>query len=305
MDRLFPDLTRTEAASLLGDARIDVAEADIRIDRRDDRWCAILPGYRVAWFPATREGAERLELDRRILRLLERRCGFRAPRVVAELGPGSDVRTMVPGAVDPHPLYERLSRNADLARRMGRSLGLLLAEQHTRIREDDVKPWLRTRVSWPEPGSWVLSRLPTVIEDTGLIGEIEAILQNYEESLPAASELALVHGDLGVHNIAVDPATDELVGVFDYDGAAWDDRHHDFRYLLFGRDEETMLDAAIDAYKVETGRTVDRRRIDLCNAVCAFSFLAFREGVAAEKRWAGRTLAEDLQWVRHGLARLR
>ena len=259
----------------------------------------------MVWFPATREGAKRLAVDRKILRLIEERCSFEAPRVICEFGPGSDLRTMVPGLADPFALYDKLKRDPVLARRVGRSLGLVLAEQHTRIRRDDVTPWLRTHVSWPEPASLIRSRLPNVVDDFSLIGEVEAVLRSYEEASPPASDLALVHGDLGIHNIAVDPETDELAGVFDYDGAAWDDRHHDFRYLLFDRNEEAMLDAAIDAYQTETALSVDRRRVFLCNAVCAFSFLAFREGVAAEKRWAGRTLAEDLQWVRHALDRLR
>jgi hypothetical protein len=73
-------------------------------------------------------------------------------------------------------------------------------------------------------------------------------------------------------------------GVFDYDSAAWADRHHDFRYLVFSFERE------------------DRRRIWLYNAACAASFLAFRRGVPPERKWCGRTLDEDLRWVRRALA---
>ena len=38
--------------------------------------------------------------------------------------------------------------------------------------------------------------------------------------------------------------------MFDYDGAAWADRHQDFRYLLFpGSADETMLDGALEIYE--------------------------------------------------------
>ena len=87
----------------------------------------------------------------------------------------------------PFSLYDKLKRDAVLARRMGRSLGLVLAEQHARIRRDDVTPWLRTRVSWPEPGILIRSRLPNVVDDFSLIGEVEAVLRSYEEA-SAASE---------------------------------------------------------------------------------------------------------------------
>ena len=36
-------------------------------------------------------------------------------------------------------------------------------------------------------------------------------------------------------------------------------------------------------------------------AACAASFLASRRGVPADERWCGRTLAEDLSWVRNAL----
>ena len=231
MDRTFPTLSPEEAAIFLMEAAVDVVPSEVAVERRDDRWKVALPGHRMAWFPANPEGAERLAIDRKLLRLLEARCRFEAPRIICEFGPGCDVRAMVPGVADPFPLFDRLKRDAAFARRMGRSLGLILAEQHTRIHREDVTPWLRTRVSWPEPGDWIREQLPKVVDDAPLIGEIDAVLRSYEAARPPASHLALVHGDLGVHNISVDPETNDLVGVFDYDGAAWDDRHHDFRLL--------------------------------------------------------------------------
>jgi aminoglycoside phosphotransferase (APT) family kinase protein len=111
-----------------------------------------------------------------------------------------------------------------------------------------------------------------------------------------------VHGDLGLHNIVMHG--DDVAGVFDYDGAAWTDRHHDFRYLMFLWDRETMLETALDVYEASVGRKLDRRRIDLYNAACGASFLASRGDAVAEDRPAGRTLAEDLGWVRGALARL-
>ncbi len=119
----------------------------------------------------------------------------------------------------------------------------------------------------------------------------------------AGADRALVHGDLGLHNLALDPGTDAVNGIFDYDGAAWADRHHDFRYLLFdvGRD---MLDAALEVYEPAIGRCFERGLIRLYNAACAIGFLAFRADVPPDQKSFGRTLAEDLRWVRSALARL-
>src|SRR5262245_57461182 len=116
--------------------------------------------------------------------------------------------------------------------------------------------------------------------------------------------MALVHTDLGLHNIAVDPKTEDVVGLFDYDSAAWADRHHDFRYLLFQETEDTVLDAALAAYEEAIGRRLDRDRIRLYNAGCAIGFLAYRAGTAPDARSCGRTLAEDLSWTTGALSAL-
>lgn len=113
----------------------------------------------------------------------------------------------------------------------------------------------------------------------------------------------MIHGDVGLHNLALDPETDVINGIFDYDSAAWADRHHDFRYLLFDVEREDMLDAALDVYVPLVGRSIDRDRVRLYNAVCAISYLAFRLGTPADARSCGRTLAEDLRWVRVALAK--
>jgi len=107
-----------------------------------------------------------------------------------------------------------------------------------------------------------------------------------------------------LHNLAFDPETDTVNGIFDYDGAVWADRHHDFRYLLFDVGREDMLDAALGVYEPATGRTIDRERIRLYNAACAIGYLAFRSGTPPEQKSCGRTLAEDLCWVQTALSRL-
>lgn len=109
---------------------------------------------------------------------------------------------------------------------------------------------------------------------------------------------------VGLHNLAFDPETDTVNGIFDYDGAVWADRHHDFRYLLFDVSREDMLDAALAVYEPATGRKLDRGRIRLYNAACAISYLAFRSGTRPDQKSCGRTLAEDLRWVRTALSKI-
>jgi Ser/Thr protein kinase RdoA (MazF antagonist) len=139
-------------------------------------------------------------------------------------------------------MYRRIQADRALARRIGRALGGILAEQHACAGPEDVAGWLPHRLPWPEPRETLWATLPRVVTDRGLLRAIGRVLRRYEDATDATppGDRVLLHGDLGLHNIAVVPGTDELAGVFDYDGAAYAGRHQDFRYPVFrgGVDEE-------------------------------------------------------------------
>ena len=296
-------LTPAAACRALHEAGFPHPAEALHIDAREERWAVSLPDGHIAWFPASEAGAARLAVERRVLGLLGKRCSFRVPEILFVSNSGFDVRRMVPGRGDPWGLYSRCQVDRRLAQKIGRAIGQILVEQHSRIIKADVALWLRQHVPWPENGAWIGERLPRVIDDRGLIRALADVIEGYEGMAVDAADRALVHGDLGLHNLALDQA-DAVNGVFDYDGAAWADRHHDFRYLLFDLDPEDMLDAALRIYEPAVGRSLDRNRIRLYNAACAIGYLAFRAGVPPEQKSCGRTLVEDLQWVRTALAKL-
>jgi hypothetical protein len=278
--------------------------SQLTIEEREDRFLVRLPDERVAWLASSARGLARLRNERRVLRLIEQRCSFRAPRVCYESDDGAlDVRTMIPGAVDPGRFHVEARESSELAIRFGCAIGAILAEQHTRIGEADVTPWLPRRPSWPEPRAWIRERLPAVVDDRRFIARAEAVIDAYEGVIVEDADRALVHTDVGFHNLAIDRESRTVHGIFDYDGAAWADRHHDFRYLVFHLARYEMLEAACAVYEPVVGRPIRRDRVFLYNAACAVTFLAYRAGHAPEERWCGRTLAEDLQWSREAIAK--
>jgi aminoglycoside phosphotransferase (APT) family kinase protein len=297
-------LTAEAVCTALREAGLALTPKEVRVDPRENRWLTRLSAERLAWFPANAKGHELLDLDRRVLRLLAERCSFAVPRVLFQSAEGWDLRAAVPGVCDPWALYRRTLTDIPLARRIGAAIGAILLEQHTRIVHADVAGWLPTRPAWPEPSGRIRQSLPAVIDDRGLLADVDRVLVAYDAVTVSADDHVLVHGDLGLHNIAVDPKTAEVRGVFDYDEAAWADRHHDFRYLIFHHEHDEALAAALAVYEPALGRTLNRERIRLYNAACAIGFLAFRRGVPPDERWCGRTLTEDLAWVRDALARL-
>jgi hypothetical protein len=259
----------------------------------------------VAWFAASENGLRRLQTERRVLRLLEARCTFRVPHVLFESTTGEfDVRAMVRGGSDPWHIYAEVRDSVDLSVQLGTAVGTILSEQHSRVDAADVTGWLPRRPAWPEPREWVRERLGAVVDDRRLITAAEAVMDAYEEVSVCDADRALVHTDVGLHNLAIDSASYAVHGIFDYDGAAWADRHHDFRYLVFDFDRYDLLEAALSAYEPVVGHRIQRDRVLLYNAACAVTYLAYRAGTKPEERSCGRTLAEDLRWSKHAIAKV-
>jgi aminoglycoside phosphotransferase (APT) family kinase protein len=98
-----------------------------------------------------------------------------------------------------------------------------------------------------------------VIGDTSLLAQIDGVLVAHDRVAVTTDDHVLVHGDLGSHNIAVDPETSEVREVFDYDGASWADRHYDFRYLLFDHQQDHALEASLEVYEPVVGRALAHR----------------------------------------------
>ena len=297
---LSPDI----ACEVLAEAGFEFAPSDAHVEAREERWVVCLPGQHLAWFAASRHGLQRLQTERRVLRLLEARCTFRVPRVLFESAAGAfDVRAMVPGGSDPWHIDAAVRDSVALAGQLGTAVGTLLAEQHSRIGAADVAGWLPRRPAWPEPREWVCARLQHVVDDPGLIASAEAVMEAYESAPVSEADRALVHTDVGFHNLGIDPQSYTVHGLFDYNEAAWADRHHDFRSLVFDLDCYELFEAAVSIYEPIVGHRIQRERVLLYNAACAVAFLAYRAGTQPEERSCGRTLAEDLRWSRLAIAR--
>jgi aminoglycoside phosphotransferase (APT) family kinase protein len=272
------------------------------LEPRDGRVLVRLGSDRMAWFPTDEAGRAGLARERRVLRLIAAHCRFPVPRVLHVDARGWDVRSMVPGESRPFTLRERFIADLALAHRAGAAIGRMLADQHTNVPAAALEGWLPLTPGWPRPED--LPRLPEVTGDVALLARIEAALALYAEAEANVADRVLVHADVGLHNIAFDPATDEVAGIFDYEGAAFADRCHDFKYLIIGLPGEALFEAAVAAYEPLAGVAIDRDRARVLHAAAAIAFLAFRAGHAPVEPWCGRTLAEDLAWTGDALTAL-
>ena len=301
----FDELTPDCVIDALARVGFILSPQQVHIEARDERWVVHLPDQRLAWFAASDEGRRRLATERQVLRLLEDRCNFSAPRIQMEDPAGDfDVRLMVPGVADPWRVYTQVCNDVDLAVRIGAAVGEILAEQHLYVTEADVAGWLPTQPNWPESSQWIRERLYRVVDDPKLITDAETIISMYESVLISDADRALVHTDVGFHNLGIDPMTYSVNGISDYEGAAWADRHHDFRYLVFDFDRYELFDAALSVYEPAVGYRIERKRVLLYNAACAIMFLAYRADTPPQERSCGRTLAEDLGWTKHAIVQV-
>jgi len=276
---VYDSLTPERACDALAELGLPVAPRDVRLERCAGRWLAWLPGERLAWFAADEDAAAALAVERRLLRVLARRCSFAVPRVLLEAPDGGfDVRSVVPGVCDPRWVDARIRADADAAARLGASIGALLAELHTLVAADEVAEWLPAP---PEPASAIADPLSRIVADAALLSRADRVLARVQD-VPADADRVLVHGALGFHNLGVDPETFTVVGVSGWESARLADRHVDFGALAGGLEREPLLDAALAVYEPAAGRTLSRERILLHGAGAAIRALAAHADLSGE-----------------------
>lgn len=249
------------------------------------------------------EGLAIVERERGVLAAVWGRLPVSTPELlwVAE-DRAVDLRRGVPGLVDPAALFRRVGVDRGFATAIGGEIGALLAVFHGLEIDDALAASLPRRVSWPEPSPLLRERLPRVIDDPPLLAAIDRALERLDAFDPPAADRRLVHSDVGLHNLAIDPTSLRLRGIFDFAEAALADRHWDLRHLLWSGPAEATFTAAVDAYEGAGGPPIERARVELYQAATAAGYLAYRDGVEPGRVWCGRTLAEDLAWTRQALA---
>jgi aminoglycoside phosphotransferase (APT) family kinase protein len=181
-------------------------------------------------------------------------------------------------------------------------IGEILAELHSAITPEEARRLAPLELPLATSIERMRMNMAMGFEDVALQSQVKEIFARFDALAIGADELVLVHGDVASQNMAFEPETSEVLGIYDFEDIACVDRHWDFKYLhsypaLFQR-------AVLEAYQDCTGIAPDVQRITLYHALSALSFLAWRvEDPDAHDRLSGRDKASAYRWVREAVAR--
>ena len=276
--------------------------APLRPEFRRWRWVAPLRGDRIAFFADAPEAVERLGRERAILDLIGPRIiQFAIPSVEHASPDGRlQVRSMVKGveATACFGGYEcqRLLDASPAGRRLARELGHALAELHGSVTHAEAEA-VGVPVGEPLPQAIadLHRRLVGCLPDPALAPALDAVLERCVALGEEEAGRVLIHGDPCAANLVIDPESGRLVGMFDFEYAAWADRHDDFYALhSFG---DVFTERALAAYAAASGVRPSLRRAAAYHVYAAFYALA--EALTAGD--PGK-VAKQLGWVHGALA---
>lgn len=145
---------------------------------------------------------------------------------------------------------------------------------------------------------WLAESVALVDAMKPLLGDLASPVSEWllsEPEVPAAygGTPRLIHNDMSPDHVLIDPVTRRVVGLIDWDDAAWGDPAHDFA-VFRGAMGADFTDAMLDAY----GLTVDqglRQRIDFIARVDALDWVH-------ESHLMGKDVTKHRRWVQNAFS---
>ena len=217
----------------------------------------------IVKFPRHEAGAKRLRNEAALLTVIRPALTLPVPRATLHEGP--PLFSWYPRIAGEHLLPQQFHRlSAGAKERLAVDLARLHAELHG-IPSDLVRAAGAGSISaWPKPET-VLRRAWPVLP-AGLRGFAEQTIAEWQALGPDPHGQIFGYFDGHGWNMAFDHDGERLNGVYDFGDAGFGPLHQDFIYSSLVAAELTAL--VVDAYEAQTGRVLDRRRIEvLCGAL--------------------------------------
>ena len=287
---LSEPVTAETVSSALQSLGLKVPPQQIALQQRHGRWVARLPDDALVVVADNSAAVARLAPEAKLLELLRLRVSFGLPRI-HYADSNLQVRIPVRGSQIGGEDREQAFAATPQATRLADDLGRALAELHHALTEEEAEEIGPAYIDVLPEGAVLRARLEDKLPDPITAKVLDRVLDLYGDGQLRAQDIALVHGDLWGGNMAVDPETGTLLGLFDFDDSGLADRHVDFMYFhSFGDD---FACRALAAYTATSGRDASWERIATYHAVAAFAALADIRGKGED-----HMLQRRRDWVR-------
>jgi aminoglycoside phosphotransferase len=281
----------TVSAALRFRAGLNIPPSEIRLEQRHGRWIVRLPDSGLALVADTPSAAARLAREAKLLRLLGSRVSFGLPSIQYD-GPGLQVRSLVPGAQVGGEGREPDFAARPQAMRLASDLGSALAQLHGALTRTEAEEFGPANIDTLPTADALRARLEGKLPDPTTANTFDRLLDLYRAYEPGEDDLVFAHGDLWGGNMAIDPDTGALKGLFDLDDAGLADRHVDFMYFhSFG---DAFARRALASYAAKGGGSASWEQVAIYHAVAAFAALADIRG-----KGENHLLQRRLDWVRN------
>ena len=240
-ESILPTRTPEEISAVIGS--VVAVGGVVTPSWRSWRWVAELPGDRMAFVAEDGGSWARLCREQALLERLVARVRFSVPRTEA-VAPKKRVQVRrrlagLNGLPVEHIVFGRADVPASLrygndspitvaGTRLARDLGRALANLQRAVSAVEVSALGFPTTSY----SAMLAAIEQQLAERPELADIAAALPSLTSwfaTLP--SDDVLAHSDLQLHNLACDPITGALAGVFDFDAAGVAHRLEDFKYL--------------------------------------------------------------------------
>lgn len=243
----------------------------IDLEWRAWRWVGEVDEDLIVFIPPSGEAARRLSIEADLLDLIGNRVHLQLPQVLyRHPDSGMQVRRKVPGIqISPgeEPLFGGTAHGLALAK----DLGEAIADLHSCTTPEEG---LAIGLSSVEPSRFSPDAIVALQEETAKSDHLDSLrrlLAIHRDEPPSKSDVVVVHGDIWRGNMAIDPKTWGLIGLFDFDDCGLADRHFDLRYAhSFGEDFAALCFAA---YSAKSGAVISARRTAMYHAISAFESL--------------------------------
>ena len=116
-------------------------------------------------------------------------------------------------------------------------------------------------------------RLLPLLDGDEQVPTVEHMLKLIEQIEPVTDVPVVLHGDLHGWNVVLNPVSNQLVGVFDFNGACIGDRHLDFRYFFCL--DPSLQEAIATQYRALSGQQLSTSRCVLYGVATDLSDLVY------------------------------